>query len=141
MLLLLLLASHLAAADPAVAIEVDRARFPSGEEITAAVTNAMGEPIFVPACETMQVEMFDADKGRWLPFSTRECKETKPAVALTEGTHTLNAHYDTDRFTVVRLVLVFGLRCRDGYSLEMAGCEEFRAATSKNITISPPAGD
>ncbi len=141
MLLPILFAAQLANADPTVVIEVDRARFPSGEEISAAVTNAMGEPIFVPTCETMQVEMFDADLGRWLPSSTGECKETKPAVALTEGTHTLTARYEADRFTVVRLVLVFGMRCREGYSLEMAGCDEFRAATSRNITISPPAED
>ncbi len=137
----LLLFASVALAEPSVVIEVDGQRFPSGVEVTAAVTNAMGEPIYVPACETMQVETFDADQGRWLPQGVGGCTETKPAVALTEGTHTLTARYDTDRFTVVRLVLVFGLQCRDGYTLEMAGCEEFRAATSKNITIAPAAGD
>ena len=141
MLLPVLLAVQMANADPTVIIDVVRARFPSGEEISASVTNAMGEPIYVPACETMQVEAFDSDLGRWLPSSTGACLETKPAVALAEGTHTLTARYDTDRFTVVRLVLVFGLKCRDGFSLEMAGCDEFRAASSRNITISPPAED
>ena len=137
MLLPLLLAVPLLHADPTVTIEVGRSRFPSGAEIAASVTNAMGETIFVPACETMQVEMFDADQGRWLPASSNGCRATKPAVGLTEGAHSLTARHDTDRFTVVRLVLVFGLRCREGYSLEMAGCEEFRAATSSNITVAP----
>ncbi len=137
MLLPLLLAVPLLHADPTVTIEVGRSRFPSGAEIVASVTNAMGETIFVPACETMQVEVFDADQGRWLPASSGGCKETKPAVGLTEGTHSLTASHDTDRFTVVRLVLVFGMRCREGYSMEMAGCEEFRAATSPNITVAP----
>jgi hypothetical protein len=137
MLLPLLLAVQLVSADPTVTIEVGRSRFASGAEITASVTNAMGETIFVPACETMQVEAFDADQGRWLPAGTGACKETKAAVGLTEGAHSLSARFETDRFTVVRLVLVFGLRCREGYSLEMAGCEDFRAATSTNITVAP----
>jgi hypothetical protein len=138
MLLPLLLAVQVLHADPTVTIEVGETRYASGAEITASVTNAMGEPIFVPACETMQVEAFDADNKRWLPASGGGCKETKPAVGLTEGTHSLSARFDTDRFTVVRLVLVFGVRCREGFSLEMAGCEEFRAATSSNITVAPP---
>ena len=137
MLLPFLLAVQLVSADPTVMIEVERSRFASGAEITASVTNAMGETIFVPACETMQVEAFDADQGRWLPTGTGACKETKAAVGLTEGTHSLSARFETDRFTVVRLVLVFGLRCREGYSLEMAGCEDFRAATSTNLTVAP----
>jgi hypothetical protein len=138
MLLPLLLAVPLLHADPTVTIEVDRPRYDSGAEIAASVTNAMGEPIFVSACETMQVEVFDADQGRWLPASSGGCRETKPAVGLAEGAHSLTARHETDRFTVVRLVLVFGLRCREGFSLEMAGCEEFRAATSSNITVAPP---
>jgi hypothetical protein len=137
MLLPLLLALPVLHADPTVSIEVDGSRVPSGAEIRASVTNAMGETIFVSACETMQVEAFDADQGRWLPASSGGCKETKPAVGLTEGTHSLTARFETDRFSVVRLVLVFGLRCRDGYSLEMSGCEEFRAATSLNLTVAP----
>ncbi len=137
MLLPLLFALPLVHADPTVTIEVGRSRFPSGAEISASVTNAMGETIFVPPCETMQVEVFDADQGRWLPASSGGCKETKPAVGLTEGTHSLTAAHITDKFTVVRLVLAFGLRCREGFSLEMAGCEEVRAATSSNITVAP----
>jgi hypothetical protein len=137
MLLPLLLTAQVVLADPTVTIEVERSRFPSGAEITASVTNAMGESIFVQACETMQVEAFDADQGRWLPTGSGTCMETKPAVGLTEGTHSLSARFETDRFTVVRLVLAFGLRCREGYSLELAGCEDFRAATSTNITVAP----
>ncbi len=136
----LLLALPLAAAEPAVTIKLDRPRYASGVEIHATVTNALGEPIFVPVCETMQVELFDADKGRWQPASTSSCNETRAAVALAEGTHALSTSFDTDAFTVIRMVLAFGLRCRDGYSLDMAGCEEFRAATSTNITVAPEEG-
>ncbi|MFH1466784.1 MAG: hypothetical protein ABIO70_20530 [Pseudomonadota bacterium] len=139
MLSSLLLLAHVAVADPIVTIHVERSRIPSGEQIVATVENAMGEPIYVPACETMQVEAFDADQGRWLPTPSQGCKETKVAVALPEGSHTLSASYVTDKFSVVRLVLVFGLRCRDGFALELAGCEELRAATSGNLTVAPPA--
>jgi hypothetical protein len=138
MLSALLLLVHAAAADPTVTIKVARSRIPSGEEIVATVENTMGEPIYVPACETMQVESFDADQGRWLPVPGEGCKETKVAVALPEGNHSLSARYVTDKFAVVRLVLVFGLRCRDGFALELAGCEDLRAAISGNLTVSPP---
>lgn len=138
MLPALLLLAHAASADPTVTIVVERTRIPSGEEIVATVENTMGEPIYVPACETMQVETFDADQGRWLPVPGEGCKETRVAVALPEGNHTLTARHTADKFTVVRLVLVFGLRCRGGFALDLAGCEDLRAATSGNLTVSPP---
>ena len=137
MLLPLILAVQVVQAEPTVSIEVASSRFASGAEITASVTNAMGESIFVPACETMQIESFDEEQGRWLPTSSGGCRETRAAVGLTEGTHSLSARFETDRFSIVRLVLVFGMRCREGFSLEMAGCEEFRAATSMNLTVAP----
>jgi hypothetical protein len=139
MLSTLLILVPAALADPTVTIHAERSRIPSGEEIVATVENAMGEPIFVPACETMQVEAFDAEQGRWLPSPSRGCKETKVAVALPEGSHTLTASFAAERFTVIRLVLVFGLRCREGFALEMAGCEDLRAAISGNLTVAPPA--
>jgi len=137
-MLLPLLILGVAQAEPSVAIHVEGSRYDSGAEIVASVTNAMGEPIYVPACDTMQVETFDADHGRWIPAAARGCTETKVAVALPEGDHSLTARFETDRFAIVRLVLVFGLRCRAGFALDMAGCEEFRAATSSNLTVTPP---
>ncbi len=134
---LLLTAAGAALGQPVVAIELEKPRFPSGEEISATVRNEGGVAIFVPACETMQLETFDADSGRWIPEQNRVCPETKAAIALDEGTHTLTTSLEVDRFTVVRLVLAYGVGCRPGYSLEAAGCVEFSAAISGNITVSP----
>lgn len=133
---LLLVASALA--DPGVTLEVQEPRPGSGQQLRVVVENASGGPIFVPPCETMQVESFDEVLTRWIPQQSRTCGTSAPATALAEGEHVLETTISVDQFRIVRLVLAYGQGCHEGFPLELADCTTHAAAVSRNMPMTPP---
>jgi len=131
---LLLLASLATASQVALSVQ----RLPSGDALAVQVHNGGPGPVTVPSCETLQVEVFDPAAERWTPVPSRACQRTEPAMSLEPGEHTFQVPIAVQASALVRVVLVFGLGCREGLPLDEAGCSGHEAAVSGSLTAFPP---
>ncbi|MBN1335245.1 MAG: hypothetical protein JXB39_04745 [Deltaproteobacteria bacterium] len=131
----LLLLASLAAADPRVSLTVERV--PAGNALAVQVTHGGPGPITVASCQTLQVEIFDATTERWTPSSGNPCLRTEAAMALAPGEHSFNVPLAVEASALIRVVLVYGLGCREGLTLDEAGCTRYEAALSGSLTAFP----
>lgn len=132
---LLLIGSVLA--NPKVNLVVENVQHISGEEIAVKVINDSGKELMVPVCDTVQVEVFDVDTSRWIPFSKKQCSMSGEAMIIGSEARTLVTSIDVVKFSIARLVLVYGYECKQGLPIELAGCKGFGSTVSGNLSISP----
>ena len=59
-------------------------------------------------------------------------------MSLLPGEHAFHVPIVVQASALVRVVLVYGLGCRDGLSLEEAGCAVYQTTLSGNLTVFPP---
>jgi hypothetical protein len=125
----------LLAALPTTGLTLPKTLVVSGEEVTAVFTGEV-EDAWIPACQPLQVERFDEAHSRWVASGPEGCTKSRPAVPLHTGA-TLKTKVEAERFSIVRLVLIYGESCHEGLPLELAGCKEFRSVVSANLSVQP----
>jgi hypothetical protein len=109
----------------------------SGEELSATLSGPLPSGAVVPSCHPLRVERFNEEAQRWQLVPDLECTGSEPAVPLGPEMQ-LVTRVHLDRFGIVRLVLVYGLGCREGLSLEKAGCASIEAISSTNLSVQVP---
>lgn len=132
----LLFASALAG--PLLALVPEATSWRSGDEVRARIEGKPSEPVFLPACGALQIEVFNSDTSRWEPREGDPCPRTQAAIPLADvfkSQPTMGLKVNVDRFTVARLILVYGVDCQPGLPLDLALCKRFEAAVSPNLSL------
>ena len=125
-------------AGPLLTLVPEATSWKSGQEVRARIEGKPTEPAFLPACGALQLEVFEADENRWVPEEGDPCMRTQAAVPLADvfkNQPTMGLKVNVERFTVARLILVYGVDCQPGLPLELAVCKRFEAAVSPNLSI------
>lgn len=137
-MLLWLLAALSAHAEPLLSLTPERPSWTSGEQVLARVEGNPSEAVVIPACGSLRAEVFDPDSRGWTPLESERCPKSQAAVPLAEalkGGPVMSIRVVTERFSVVRLVLVYGVSCQPGLPLELATCKRIEAAVSPNLSV------
>ena len=131
-------------ARPPFQLVVGKTAWRSGDDITARLRVERDGHYFVAACNTMDLEFFDPERSLWVTQPQDPCPRTEPALTLAayiERHPTETVIADVDRYTLVRLVMPYGVDCREGYPLELADCRTLDAVISANLSVNPPKDD
>ena len=117
-----------------VLVETGRSLYVVGDSVDINVHNKRRTPIFVPGCDTWQVEVFSGDM--WAPVRGETCSSEGDALAIEVGDRTLEWTAPSRLAgEQVRVALVFGWGCDEGRALSQAACEEFATAYSARFSV------
>lgn len=127
-----------AAADKAftdVTVETNRRAYLLGDVVEVKVTNKRDVPIFLPGCESFQLERFVEDSYQAMPVEP--CVREGTALLLSPGTRTFEYKPGRDQLKqLLRVTLVFGWGCAEGRALSSARCDDFATVRSSSFRLS-----
>jgi hypothetical protein len=114
-----------------VTVRVDQRAYGEGVPVKVEVTNRLGERVFLHGCASYAIERFVDD--RFVPLAPLRCEWEEDAIALETGSRTFEFSPPHDERSIYRLVVTYGLGCREGVPLSRAQCARFGTAYSSTF--------
>jgi len=138
---LLVVASFLAAPmlraeSPAslVSVDTNRRTYVLGDVVEIVVDNKAGEKVFLPGCQTYQVERFGDE--RYQPLEGEHCISEGDARAIDPGQFTLQFQPKLEHIgRPLRISLVYGIGCAEQRPLSQARCRDFGTLYSTSFRV------
>jgi hypothetical protein len=136
----LLSASSLLAESPqhSVSVDTNRRTFVLGDLVQIVVDNKSGEKVFLPGCQSYQVERFG--EQRYEPLDGEHCIAEGDALAVVAGETTLQFQTRPEHLDrPLRVVMVYGIGCTAERPLSQARCRDFATIYSPSFRVREPA--
>lgn len=125
------------AAEPGAGLVLDTRQISAGGEVSVSLSRVLPADALVSGCQKLGIERYDEGRRQWIADPPLDCVIARPAQAL-EAEKGLKVSIPAERFSIARVVLVYGLGCEKGLPLEQAGCRDLLALTSENISVQAP---
>ncbi|HCP44694.1 MAG TPA: hypothetical protein DIU15_01470 [Deltaproteobacteria bacterium] len=120
---------------PSVTVETSRRAYLLGDVVEITVTNKRDVPIFLPGCESFQLERFEGEAYRSMPLEP--CGREGLALPVPPGTKTFEYRPGREQLKqLLRVTVVFGWGCTDARALSSARCSDFATVRSSSFRIS-----
>ncbi len=142
LMLLSLVAVFCSAAEPSkidVTVDTNRRTYVLGDKVQISLNNKTGEKIFVPGCQSIQVERFGDDQYELLPGehcvaegNAREVEPGKSEFLFQPREEHLGPPH--------RVSMVFGIGCTQQRPLSQARCRDFGTVYTQSFRVREEPG-
>ena len=142
LILLSLLAVVCSAAEPSaldVSVDTNRRTYVLGDKVQISLNNKTAEKIFVPGCQSIQVERFGDDRYELLPGE--HCVAEGNARALEPGKSEFLFQPKKEHLgPPLRVSMVFGIGCTEQRPLSQARCRDFGTVYTQSFRVREELG-
>ena len=122
-----------------VSVDTNRRTYVLGDVVQIVVDNKAGEKVFLPGCQTYQVERFDE---RYQPLEGEHCISEGDARAVEPGQITLQFQPKLEHIDrPLRISLVYGIGCSEQRPLSQARCRDFGTEHSPSFRVREAVAD
>jgi hypothetical protein len=117
-----------------VSVDTNRRTYILGDLVQISLENNSGEKIFIPGCQSFQVERFGSE--RYEPLPGAPCIAEGEARMLEAGTTDFSfqpkkAHLDSP----LRISMVYGVGCSEQRPLSQARCRDFGTVYTHSFRV------
>ena len=117
-----------------VSVDTNRRTYVLGDLVQISLKNNSGEKIFIPGCQSFQVERFGSERYETLPGEP--CIAEGDARMLEAGTTDFSfqpkkPHLDSP----LRISMVYGVGCSEQRPLSQARCRDFGTVYSPSFRV------
>lgn len=103
---------------------------PAGGLVSLDFAEDQPGKVFIEGCASFELERNEGE--RWIPVPVRQCDRMVPATAV-DGKITLSA--PAPGAGEFRAAVTWGLGCREGLPLALAGCRALEVAWSEPFSV------
>jgi len=122
-----------------VIVETNRRTYVLGDQVQISLSNKTAEKVFVPGCQSIQVERFGDD--RYEPLPGEHCVAEGNAKALEPGTSEFLFKPKKENLDApLRVSMVFGIGCVENRPLSQARCRDFGTAYTQSFRVREEPG-
>jgi hypothetical protein len=120
-----------------VSVDTNRRTFVLGDLVQIILDNRSGEKVFLPGCQSYQVERFG--EQRYEALDGEHCIAEGDARGVAPGETTLQFQTRPEHMdSPLRVVVVYGIGCAGERPLSQARCRDFATIYSPSFRVREP---